>query len=84
MGRTECNRIVNFDGGPHGQRLIGQMIDVCITQRCRTRCGGGGWFGRAWPADRRYAPRFAHVSRQFPSRHRPPVVPFPHARPTMR
>ncbi|MDM7462560.1 tRNA (N6-isopentenyl adenosine(37)-C2)-methylthiotransferase MiaB [Tepidimonas taiwanensis] len=32
MGRTECNRIVNFDGGPHGQRLIGQMIDVRITQ----------------------------------------------------
>ncbi|WP_058616019.1 tRNA (N6-isopentenyl adenosine(37)-C2)-methylthiotransferase MiaB [Tepidimonas taiwanensis] len=32
MGRTECNRIVNFDGGPHSQRLIGQMIDVCITQ----------------------------------------------------
>ncbi|TSE18561.1 tRNA-2-methylthio-N(6)-dimethylallyladenosine synthase [Tepidimonas alkaliphilus] len=32
MGRTACNRIVNFDGGPHGQRLIGQMIDVRITQ----------------------------------------------------
>lgn len=32
MGRTECNRIVNFDGGPNGQRLIGQMIDVRITQ----------------------------------------------------
>ncbi|TSE36254.1 tRNA (N6-isopentenyl adenosine(37)-C2)-methylthiotransferase MiaB [Tepidimonas charontis] len=32
MGRTECNRIVNFDGGPHAQRLIGQMIDVTITQ----------------------------------------------------
>ncbi len=31
MGRTECNRIVNFDGGPHSPRLIGQMLDVRIT-----------------------------------------------------
>jgi tRNA-2-methylthio-N6-dimethylallyladenosine synthase len=31
MGRTECNRIVNFDGGPQGQRLVGQMIDARIT-----------------------------------------------------
>jgi tRNA-2-methylthio-N6-dimethylallyladenosine synthase len=29
MGRTECNRIVNFAGQP---RLVGQMIDVRITQ----------------------------------------------------
>jgi tRNA-2-methylthio-N6-dimethylallyladenosine synthase len=29
MGRTECNRIVNFKGS---SRLIGQMIDVRITQ----------------------------------------------------
>ena len=29
MGRTECNRIVNFKG--HA-RLVGQMIDVTITQ----------------------------------------------------
>ncbi|WP_427913806.1 tRNA (N6-isopentenyl adenosine(37)-C2)-methylthiotransferase MiaB [Ramlibacter sp. MMS24-I3-19] len=29
MGRTECNRIVNF-AGP--QRLVGQMIDVTITE----------------------------------------------------
>jgi len=29
MGRTECNRIVNFKGVP---RLVGQMIDVTITQ----------------------------------------------------
>ncbi|MDB5953567.1 MAG: miaB [Ramlibacter sp.] len=29
MGRTECNRIVNF-AGP--QRLVGQMTDVTITQ----------------------------------------------------
>ncbi|MEY4757072.1 MAG: hypothetical protein RJA34_1970 [Pseudomonadota bacterium] len=29
MGRTECNRVVNFDGSP---RLIGQLIDVRITE----------------------------------------------------
>src|SRR5690606_16895448 len=28
MGRTECNRIVNFAGSP---RLIGQLVDVTIT-----------------------------------------------------
>ena len=32
MGRTECNRIVNFPGGPHATRLIGQLIDVTITE----------------------------------------------------
>ena len=31
MGRTECNRIVNFDGGPQAARLVGQLIDVRIT-----------------------------------------------------
>ena len=31
MGRTECNRIVNFPGGPNASRLVGQMIDVAIT-----------------------------------------------------
>ena len=29
MGRTECNRVVNFKGQP---RLIGQMVDVRITE----------------------------------------------------
>ncbi len=29
MGRTECNRVVNFPGN---ERLIGQMIDVKITE----------------------------------------------------
>jgi tRNA-2-methylthio-N6-dimethylallyladenosine synthase len=29
MGRTECNRIVNFAGSA---RLVGQMVDVTITQ----------------------------------------------------
>jgi tRNA-2-methylthio-N6-dimethylallyladenosine synthase len=29
MGRTECNRVVNFIGQP---RLIGQMVDVNITE----------------------------------------------------
>ena len=32
MGRTECNRIVNFDGGPLSARLTGQMVPVRITQ----------------------------------------------------
>ena len=29
MGRTECNRVVNFPGN---ERLIGQMVDVRITE----------------------------------------------------
>jgi tRNA-2-methylthio-N6-dimethylallyladenosine synthase len=29
MGRTECNRIVNFKGQP---RLVGQMVEARITQ----------------------------------------------------
>jgi tRNA-2-methylthio-N6-dimethylallyladenosine synthase len=29
MGRTECNRIVNFRGAP---RLVGQMVDLHITE----------------------------------------------------
>ena len=35
MGRTECNRIVNFPAGPTQalrDRLVGQLIDVDITQ----------------------------------------------------
>jgi tRNA-2-methylthio-N6-dimethylallyladenosine synthase len=32
QGRTENNRVVNFAAGPNGARLIGQMIDVSITQ----------------------------------------------------
>ncbi|HEX4511554.1 MAG TPA: tRNA (N6-isopentenyl adenosine(37)-C2)-methylthiotransferase MiaB [Burkholderiaceae bacterium] len=32
MGRTECNRIVNFPGGPNAPRLVGQLIDVRITE----------------------------------------------------
>jgi len=32
MGRTECNRIVNFEGGPQGARLHGRMLDLRITQ----------------------------------------------------
>ena len=31
MGRTECNRIVNFAAGAGRDRLIGQMLDVRIT-----------------------------------------------------
>ncbi|WP_018714528.1 tRNA (N6-isopentenyl adenosine(37)-C2)-methylthiotransferase MiaB [Brachymonas chironomi] len=32
MGRTACNRIVNFAAGPGRDRLLGQMIDVRITE----------------------------------------------------
>jgi len=32
MGRTECNRIVNFAGGPNAARLAGHMLDVRITE----------------------------------------------------
>jgi len=32
QGRTENNRVVNFDAGPDGARLIGQLIDVKITE----------------------------------------------------
>ncbi len=31
MGRTECNRTVNFSAGPQSQRLIGELIEVRIT-----------------------------------------------------
>ena len=36
-GRTENNRIVNFDGKP---RLIGQLVDVKITQAVRNSLKG--------------------------------------------
>jgi tRNA-2-methylthio-N6-dimethylallyladenosine synthase len=29
MGRTECNRVVNFKGPT---RLVGQMVDINITE----------------------------------------------------
>ena len=31
-GRTECNRMVSFQGGPNSARLTGQMVDVTITE----------------------------------------------------
>ena len=31
QGRTENNRVINFEGGPHSARLIGQLIDVKVT-----------------------------------------------------
>ncbi len=31
QGRSENNRVVNFDGGPQAKRLIGQFVDVKIT-----------------------------------------------------
>ncbi len=32
QGRSENNRVVNFDGGLNGARLVGQLVDVLITQ----------------------------------------------------
>ncbi|HJV76527.1 MAG TPA: tRNA (N6-isopentenyl adenosine(37)-C2)-methylthiotransferase MiaB [Noviherbaspirillum sp.] len=32
QGRTENNRVVNFDGGPNAARLVGQLIDVKIME----------------------------------------------------
>ena len=32
MGRTECNRVVNFDAGQHADKLAGQMINVLVTE----------------------------------------------------
>lgn len=32
MGRTECNRIVNFPAGPHADGLRGELVDVLITE----------------------------------------------------
>jgi len=32
MGRTECNRVVNFDAGQHADKLAGQMIAVLVTE----------------------------------------------------
>ena len=31
QGRSENNRVVNFDGGPDGAHLIGQQVDIEIT-----------------------------------------------------
>ena len=42
MGRTECNRIVNFDAGAQGARLVGQMIEVDITEALPHRCCAPG------------------------------------------
>ena len=32
QGRTENNRVVNFDAGADGARLVGQMLDLRITE----------------------------------------------------
>ncbi len=33
MGRTECNRVVNFPASPQALRLVGQMMDIEVTER---------------------------------------------------
>jgi tRNA-2-methylthio-N6-dimethylallyladenosine synthase len=30
--RTENNRVINFPGGPNGDRLIGHYVDVKVTE----------------------------------------------------
>jgi tRNA-2-methylthio-N6-dimethylallyladenosine synthase len=47
MGRTECNRIVNF-AGP--QRLVGQMVDVTITEALPHSLRGEVLVGEVLPA----------------------------------
>lgn len=32
QGRTENNRVLNFDGGADSDKLIGQFIDVAVTK----------------------------------------------------
>ncbi len=32
QGRSENNRVINFDGGANGLRLVGQIIDVRVTE----------------------------------------------------
>ena len=32
QGRSENNRVVNFDGGPNASRLVGQFVNITITE----------------------------------------------------
>jgi tRNA-2-methylthio-N6-dimethylallyladenosine synthase len=56
MGRTECNRIVNFDGGPLRDRLVGQMLDVRITEALPHSLRGTPVLDEALSADRGRSP----------------------------
>jgi tRNA-2-methylthio-N6-dimethylallyladenosine synthase len=33
MGRTECNRVVNFPASAQAMRMVGQMMDIEVTER---------------------------------------------------
>jgi tRNA-2-methylthio-N6-dimethylallyladenosine synthase len=33
MGRTECNRVVNFPASTQAMRMVGQMMDIEVTER---------------------------------------------------
>jgi tRNA-2-methylthio-N6-dimethylallyladenosine synthase len=33
MGRTECNRVVNFPASQQAMRMVGQMMDIEVTER---------------------------------------------------
>jgi tRNA-2-methylthio-N6-dimethylallyladenosine synthase len=46
MGRTECNRVVNFAGNP---RLIGQLVDVTITETRSYTLRGEGLTSETFP-----------------------------------
>jgi len=50
MGRTECNRIVNFDPGAHGAHLIGQMLELRITEARAHSLRGEPCLSEAVPA----------------------------------
>ncbi|MDF1484761.1 tRNA (N6-isopentenyl adenosine(37)-C2)-methylthiotransferase MiaB [Ramlibacter sp. H39-3-26] len=56
MGRTECNRVVNFDATPAARRLVGRMADVHITQAT-----GHTLRGEIVTHDRTHTPLPAHA-----------------------
>ena len=90
MGRTECNRVVNFARPP--ARLVGQLIDVTITEvrgafaaRRAVRCerDGADAAVSAWPRNppttararrRRPSPRRSPSGRRWPKTTSPPTA----------
>jgi tRNA-2-methylthio-N6-dimethylallyladenosine synthase len=63
MGRTECNRIVNFDGGPLATRLVGQMLDVRITEALPHSLRGTPLLREADEAAKAFSPSAAAPAR---------------------
>ena len=67
MGRTECNRIVSFDGGPQSARLVGQLIDpVQVVRHLPHSLRGEG--GAARPDTDRLIEPGRRLSRPLPDR----------------